>query len=242
MRRECCCLLMCSAEDLEHAKDVLGSRSKMFTEKIKRFLKDYFPENSCLYLQPLLSHSRASCQMKQVFLSKTALINNKSVFHKLHNSSCWENKQAEKCSRTAAVQLAWPKSILWMGRNFQALLNLNLKARKIFCIQLKDVFTWGNSSHKLIRRMGNPYPAEGLLLLDFLGSNEFQPWDVVLQPPLIQSFEPWNLLLFHSHNQLWERDKRYSSEQTQPGQVWHQAQAVVNEWTINPGVKNGWCH
>lgn len=67
--------------------------------------------------------------------------------------------------------------------------------------------------------MATPYPAEGLLLLDFLGSDEFQPRDIVLQPPLIQSFEPWNFIVFHSHYQLWERKRGTAVSKTEPGQL-----------------------
>lgn len=45
-----------------------------------------------------------------------------------------------------------------------------------------------------------PYPAEGFFRLDFFCSDQFQTWDVVLQPSFIQSFESWNFILFNSYN------------------------------------------
>lgn len=59
-----------------------------------------------------------------------------------------------------------------------------------------------------------PYPAEGFLRLDLFRSNQFQPADVVLQPPFIQSFESGNLIVFHGYNELGKKATRHSSEES----------------------------
>lgn len=50
-----------------------------------------------------------------------------------------------------------------------------------------------------------PYPAEGFFGLYFFCSDEFEPSDVVVQPSLVQSFEPRDFILFNSYDELQER-------------------------------------
>lgn len=47
-----------------------------------------------------------------------------------------------------------------------------------------------------------PHPAVGLALADLLGVDDAEVAHVVLHAALVQSFQPGNLLLLHSHNEL----------------------------------------
>lgn len=112
---------------------------------------------------------------------------------------------------------------------------LEPQGQKNICAELKDVFTWKTALRSWSEAWQGLTLQKGSFSWISLAPMSFSPGTLFCSPLSYRALSLGISSCSTATISFGKGKKGTAVSKTEPGQVWHQAQAVVNEWTMNPG-------